>query len=74
MEVQLQSLEVQKQRMALKRRQTVSYPVIPKIERMYLRGDCGCREPKQLYYDIYVDETQISLYTRRQGAGIMQQP
>lgn len=65
MEVQLQSLEVQKQRMALKASADGKVTrVIPKIgENVPAGATVAVIEPKQLYYDIYVDETQISAYT-----------
>ncbi|MFX4263817.1 HlyD family secretion protein [Pelotomaculum propionicicum] len=65
MEVQLQSLEVQKQRMTLKAPADGKVTrIIPKVgENIPAGATVVVIESKQLYYDIYVDETQISSYT-----------
>lgn len=65
MEVQLQSLEVQKQRMTLKASADGKVTrVIPKIgENVPAGATVAVIESNQLYYDIYVNETQITGYT-----------
>lgn len=65
MEVQLQSLEVQKQRMILKASADGKVTrIVPKTgENMAAGATVAVIESNQLYYDIYVNETQISGYT-----------
>jgi HlyD family secretion protein len=64
MKVQLQSLEVQKQRMILKAPADGKVTrIVPKIgENIAAGATVVVIESNQLYYDIYVDETQISGY------------
>lgn len=64
-EVQLQSLEVQKQRMTLKSSADGKVTrIVPKTgENIAAGATVAVIESNQLYYDIYVNETQISGYT-----------
>lgn len=65
LELQRQSLEVQKQRLTLKASADGKVTrVIPKVgENIAAGATVAVIESNQLYYDIYVDETQIANYT-----------